>query len=85
MPEKKHIHFEFSADLVKKPLVYNLTRQFDVVVTIRGASVTESGGFIALELEGESEEIGKLLAFLESQGIEVAEGLGGSASDGGQP
>ena len=73
---KKTIHFEFSQELVQQPLLYQLNRQFDVVVNIRAASVTERGGFIALELEGEAAEIQKVVGYLTDRGIEVVEGLG---------
>lgn len=80
MKIKKNIHFEFDQDLVKEPLLYRLNRRFEVVVNIRGASVTEKGGFIALELEGESSEVDKVLAYLNEQGVSVSEGLGGEGS-----
>ena len=78
MKTKKTIHFEFTQELVRQPLLYQLSRQFNVVTNIRGASVTEEGGFVALEIEGESEEIDRVLSYLKSLGIEVGEGLGGS-------
>jgi hypothetical protein len=78
MPVKKNIHFEFAEDLVKQPLLYQINRKFkDVVINIRGASVTDEGGFLALELEGEAAEVERVVEFLRSQGVEVAEGLGG--------
>jgi ABC-type methionine transport system ATPase subunit len=76
---KKHIHFEFSEELVKTPLLYQLNRKFDVVVNIRGASVTETGGFLALELEGEQAEIDRVVTFLQDQSVEVHDGLGDAA------
>jgi len=77
---KKTIHFEFDQDLVREPLLYQINRAFDVVVNIRGASVTDKGGFIALELEGTVEEVERVLTYLREQGVKLGEGLGG---DGG--
>ena len=78
MKTKKNIHFEFSQELVRQPLLYQLNRQFaDVVINIRGASVTEVGGFIALELEGESAELERVMQYLRGLGVQVQEGLGG--------
>ncbi|MEC7584722.1 MAG: NIL domain-containing protein [Planctomycetota bacterium] len=74
MKTKKNIHFEFSQDLVSEPLLYKINRSFDVIVNIRGASVTDEGGFIALELEGESEEINRVMEYLRGQGVNVHEG-----------
>jgi ABC-type methionine transport system ATPase subunit len=74
---KKNIHFEFDQELVREPLLYKINRSFDVVVNIRGASVTDQGGFIALELEGEQEEIARVLDYLRGEGVKLGEGLGG--------
>ncbi len=77
MKTKKNIHFEFDQELVREPLLYKINRSFDVVVNIRGASVTDQGGFIALELEGEQEEIARVLDYLRGEGVKLGEGLGG--------
>ncbi|MBX3463781.1 MAG: NIL domain-containing protein [Planctomycetes bacterium] len=74
---KKNIHFEFDQDLVREPLLYKINRSFDVVVNIRGASVTDQGGFIALELEGDQAEVERVLAYLRQEGVKLGEGLGG--------
>ena len=73
MKVKKTIHFEFTQDLVKEPLLYQLTRQFDLVTNIRAASVTEEGGFVVLEMEGEEQVIDKAVEYLREMGIEAAE------------
>ena len=73
MKVKKTIHFEFTQDLVKEPLLYQLTRQFDLVTNIRAASVTEEGGFVVLEMEGEQSVIDKAVEYLNGMGIEAAE------------
>ncbi len=73
---KKNIHFEFNQELVREPLLYKINRSFDVVVNIRGASVSDQGGFIALELEGEQEEVERVLTYLRGQGVKLGEGLG---------
>jgi ABC-type methionine transport system ATPase subunit len=79
---KKNIHFEFSQELVREPLLYQINRSFDVVVNIRGASVTDEGGFIALELQGEEEEVARVLEYLRQQGVKLGEGLGGQGGSG---
>lgn len=79
MTVKKHIHFEFSEEMVQQPLLYQLNRKFDVIVNIRGASVSDEGGFLALELEGEQDEIDRVFTFLKDAGVQVADGLGDAA------
>ena len=75
---KKTIHFETTPEQTRQPLVYQLGKQFDIVPNIRGASITEEGGFVALELEGEVDKIERALEYLRSLGIQVEEGLGGT-------
>lgn len=70
---KKTIHFEFSQGLVKEPLLYLLARKFDVMTNIRAASVTDEGGFVVLEVEGEDAVIQEAVDYLVEQGIKVTE------------
>ena len=70
---KKTIHFEFSQGLVKEPLLYLLARKFDVVTNIRAASVTDEGGFVVLEVEGDDAVIQESITYLAEQGIKVTE------------
>ncbi len=73
MTVKKIIHFEFTQTQVKEPLLYQLTRQFDILSNIRAASVTDEGGYVVLEVEGTEEVIESALDYLRKQGIEVTE------------
>jgi ABC-type methionine transport system ATPase subunit len=70
---KKTIHFEFSQGLVKEPLLYLLARKFDVMTNIRAASVTDEGGFVVLEVEGDDAVIQEAIDYLAEQGIKVTE------------
>ena len=79
MKIKKTIRFEFNQEIVQTPLLYQLNREFDVVINIRGASITEEGGFMALELEGEDAEVDRVVGYLKERGIEVVEELGETA------
>ena len=70
---KKTIHFEFTQGLVKEPLLYLLARKFDVVTNIRAASVTDEGGFVVLEVEGDDAVIQRAMDYLSAEGIKVTE------------
>jgi ABC-type methionine transport system ATPase subunit len=61
----------FSPQLITRPLLWELSKEFAVVTNIRQASVTDEVGIVSLSLEGESEEIAKAVAWLESQGVKV--------------
>jgi ABC-type methionine transport system ATPase subunit len=70
---KRKINCTFSKTIIGEPLLYNLGKDFAVVPNIRGASVTEDGGFMVIEMEGESGEIDRCIAYLSSRGVKVDE------------
>jgi hypothetical protein len=45
-------YLTYPKKLVKEPLIYQMTRKFDLVFNVRSASVSEEIGIIALELDG---------------------------------
>jgi len=63
--------FTFPQELVEEPVIYNLGQQFEVVPNIRQADVSQSKGWVVLELEGEEENIEAGIAWLTSKGIRV--------------
>ena len=54
---KGKFYLTYPKRLVREPLIYHLSRKFDVVFNVRGASVNEDIGIIALELDGDAEII----------------------------
>jgi ABC-type methionine transport system ATPase subunit len=63
--------FTFPQELVEEPVIYNLGQQFEIVPNIRQADVSQSKGWVVLELEGEEENIEAGIAWLTSKGIRV--------------
>jgi len=61
----------FDGESSRKPLIYEMSRKFEVVFNIRNASVTASIGIIALELNGDREQIKKAVAWFEANGVQV--------------
>jgi len=57
--------------LIKEPLIWQLTRKFEVVTNVRQASVTDEIGIVSLELDGTSSEIKKAIKWLEKIGVSV--------------
>jgi len=68
---KIKIYCTFPQEIIREPLLYNLSRSFNVIPNIRGASVTEESGFMALELEGTKEELDGAVNFLKEKGVKV--------------
>ena len=57
--------------LVREPLIYQMSRRFDLVFNVRSASVSEEIGIIALELDGAPEQIEAAVAWFREQGVTV--------------
>jgi molybdopterin synthase sulfur carrier subunit len=69
--EKKRVYLTFPKELVKEPLIYRAGHKFEVVTNIRQASVSDDIGIVALELEGEREEIKRAINYFQEQGVKV--------------
>ncbi len=68
---KRQVMFTFPEELVKEPIIHNLSRQFEIVTNIRRADVSESRGWVVLELEGEEKDIEEGIAWVTSKGVRV--------------
>ena len=68
---KRQVMFTFPEELIREPIIYNLGRQFEVVTNIRRADISVHKGWVALELEGEEENIEQGIAWVTSRGVRV--------------
>ncbi|MCL4872828.1 FeS-binding protein [bacterium] len=68
---KKRVYLTYPKEQVKEPLLYHVGRKFEVVTNIRQATVSDKIGLVALELEGEPEEIEKAIQYLIEKGVKV--------------
>ncbi len=68
---KKQVMFTFPGKLIKEPIIFDLGRQFKIVPNIRRADVTESKGWVVLELEGEEKDIDQGIKWVISKGVRV--------------
>lgn len=68
---KKRVYLTYPKEQVKEPLLYHVGRLFKVVTNIRQASVSDKIGLVALELEGEEEEIDKAIKYFVEKGVKV--------------
>ena len=65
------LYLTYPSRLVREPLIYHLSRTFDLVFNIRQASVNEDVGIIAIELDGTEESIEQGIAWLRERGVTV--------------
>jgi L-aspartate semialdehyde sulfurtransferase ferredoxin len=69
--ETQRFWLTFDGDSSRKPLIYEMSKKFEVIFNIRNASVTPNIGIIALELEGERNVIKEAVAWLEANDVQV--------------
>jgi len=65
------LYLTYPSRLVREPLIYQLSRTFDLVFNIRQASVSEEIGIIAIELDGPESAIEQGIAWLRERGVTV--------------
>lgn len=68
---RRRARFTFEADLIRRPVIYELGHRFKVVTDIRMADVEERTGWVLLELEGELDEIERCIAWAQELGVRV--------------
>ena len=73
---RKQVTLIFPQHLIKEPVIYMMSKEYDVIPNIRRAKVTESVGEVTLELEGPEESLKKAVVFLEKKGVKVEPVLG---------
>lgn len=68
---RRRVRLVFGADMVTEPVIYELSRTFEIVTNIRRADVTRDQGWVVLELTGEPEELERGVRYLEGRGVRV--------------
>ncbi|MFA4842589.1 MAG: NIL domain-containing protein [Candidatus Omnitrophota bacterium] len=68
---KAIVKLTFLGEAVKKPLTFQMAKQYNIMPNIRRAKVTETIGELVLELEGRDKDLENGLEFLKKQGVIV--------------
>jgi ABC-type methionine transport system ATPase subunit len=68
---KKQVLFTFPRNLIKEPIIYNISHKFKVITNIRRADVAEDRGWVMLTLEGDDKEIEAGIAWAREKGVRV--------------
>ena len=68
---KRQVMFTFPQEQLKEPIIFNLSRQFQIVTNILRADITDNKGWMILELEGDSEEIEQGITWVTTRGVRV--------------
>ena len=68
----KKIVINFPKELIDKPIVYRLIKDFDLEFNIAKASITpDAEGLMVLELKGDGKRIDEGIKYLKDQGVKV--------------
>ena len=70
-PTRVKLYLTYPKKRVRAPLIWQATRDFDLVFNIRSASVSEEIGIIAIELDGAEAAIEGAIAWLRERGVTV--------------
>lgn len=65
------IYLTFPKKVLSVPIFWSIPQKFKVVYNIRGASITDAMGIMALDLEGADEEIDRLVEYFRELGVRV--------------
>ncbi len=68
---KLRLYLTFNQEIVQRPIIWQLGREFDVITNIRTAEVKEDMGIVGLEIDGESERVEAAVRWLQEQGVHV--------------
>ena len=65
------VFLTFPQRLIKEPILFDLVKRFPVKTNIRGASVTEEIALVALQIDGETEQVEAAISHLVELGVQV--------------
>jgi ABC-type methionine transport system ATPase subunit len=68
---KKRVYLTYTKEQIKEPLLYQCGQKFKVITNIRQATISDTVGLVALELDGKPEEIEKAIKFFTDNGVKV--------------
>jgi ABC-type methionine transport system ATPase subunit len=68
---RSRVKFTFPPDLIKEPVIHNMSMKFNIVTNIRRANVTKDKGWVVLELDGAQEAIDSAIASVTALGVRV--------------
>lgn len=64
-------YLSYPRTLIREPILYHLVKKFDLIFNIRGASVSEEMGLVAVEFEGSTDQIERAIQWLRQTGVTV--------------
>ncbi|MBN2490311.1 MAG: NIL domain-containing protein [Planctomycetes bacterium] len=69
--EKRRFFLTFPERLIKQPILYTVSTQFDVIPNILGASISDRIGKVAIELDGQPDKLDAVIRYFLDLGVTV--------------
>ena len=70
-PQQTRLWLMYPPRLIKKPLLWEVSRRFKIITNIRQASVTDEIGIVCLELDGPRAQVKAAIKWLVKNGVSV--------------
>jgi len=71
LEEHRRLWLMYPPRLIQTPIIWELSRKFDLVTNVRQASVNDEIGIVCLELSGTRDDIKSAIKWLEKNGVNV--------------
>ncbi len=68
----RRVKFTYPPELVHRPVIYLLGKQFNIVTNVRRANIGDTHGWIEMELVGDPEDVQRGLDWADQQGLHLA-------------
>jgi ABC-type methionine transport system ATPase subunit len=68
---KLRLHLTFPEQLIQEPIIWRLSRQYDIITNVRRANVEDKVGWIILEVEGTEEALEQGIGWMTEMGVQV--------------
>jgi L-aspartate semialdehyde sulfurtransferase ferredoxin len=69
----RRLSLTFPSHLIKEPVIYRVSKEYNLVPNIRKARVTDTTGEVILDFQGREEDLEKCITYLADRGITVEE------------
>ncbi|MFH1228378.1 MAG: PilZ domain-containing protein [Planctomycetota bacterium] len=69
---RSKIKVQFSEQMRKQPILWEIARDFNVNVNLLKGSLTEMSTWLEMEIEGEKEEVRRVIKHLQEHGAKIA-------------
>jgi len=70
-PDKTRVWLTYPPQKIKRPIIWELGKKFEIITDIRQASVNDEMGIVCLEIDGRRSEITAAIAWLKKIGVNV--------------